>query len=389
MASNPKLIAFYLPQFHPTPHNDEWWGKGFTEWINVVSAKKLFPGHEQPHIPADLGFYDLRLADSRNAQAKLAAEYGIYGFCYYYYRFAKEKEELDYPLKEVLKSGEPNFPFMICWANESWHKKFWKFDKTLEVGYESKVLIEQTYDEQDYEDFFYEVLPLFRDKRYIKIRNNPAFIILRPHQFPNVRNFIYKWQELSRREGLEGIHFIGYSNGGSFDNSNLIKIMGRQYMLKTNISYDINTLGDMGFSTINLNRQAHVWWHKSILIKFFFYLVRHIFHLPKIVSYKRAIKEMIGEEDGLENVYPTIMPNWDHTPRSGHFGGVFVNSTPDLFKEHLLKVLRIICNKPEEDQIAFIKAWNEWGEGNYLEPDIKWGRKYLMAVKEALDIIKS
>ena len=159
--NKPKIIAFYLPQYHPTTHNDEWWGKGFTEWTNVAKAKPLFRGHEQPHIPGELGFYDLRLPEVREAQAELAKEYGIYGFCYYYYRFEKGKNELELPLNEVLKSGKPDFPFMICWANESWHKKFWNYDGTCE----KQILAEQKYKgTQDYIDFFYEVLPLFKDK---------------------------------------------------------------------------------------------------------------------------------------------------------------------------------------------------------------------------------
>ena len=206
----PKIIAFYLPQYHPTPHNDLWWGKGFTEWTNTARAKPLFKGHEQPHIPGELGFYDLRLPDARCAQADLAKEYGIYGFCYYYYRFSKGNNELDFPIKEVLRTGKPDFPFMICWANQTWHKKFWKYDGSCN----EQILVEQTYgDESDYADFFYEVLPYFKDSRYIRIDGKPAFMIHKPKDFEKVSDFIKSWQELANSNGLKGIHFIGYING--------------------------------------------------------------------------------------------------------------------------------------------------------------------------------
>lgn len=384
--SKPRVIAFYLPQYHPTPHNDEWWGKGFTEWTNVARAKPLFRGHEQPHIPGELGFYDLRLPQVREAQAELAKAYGIYGFCYYYYRFERDKNELELPLNEVLKSGKPDFPFMICWANESWHKKFWKYDGTCE----KQILAEQKYgNKQDYRDFFYEVLPLFQDNRYIKIDGKPAFMIYKPKDFANVSEFIKVWNNLANENGLEGIHFIGFSvadsiptySGQSITLKEKVKILSQ----KSSIEYDKNIFLNAGFNSMTLNRQNIYMQNVGFVKKIVNKLYKTIMHRPYIIRYKDIVKTLYGEEDFQQNIYPVVIPNWDHTPRS-HYGGIlWHNSTPNLYYEYLKKIVSIVKTKDIEHQIIFLKAWNEWGEGNYLEPDLKYGRQYLEATKKALE----
>ncbi len=193
-----RAIAFYLPQYHPIPENDQWWGKGFTEWTNVGKAKPLFRGHDQPKVPADLGYYDLRLPEARIAQAEMAKKYGIDGFCYYHYWFGEGKQLLERPFNEVLNSGSPDFPFMLCWANESWHSKFWSYEGV----YSKKMLIEQKYgDEQEYERHFHALLGAFKDPRYIKIEGKPAFMIYKPLEFPDIENFIRKWQSLAIENG--------------------------------------------------------------------------------------------------------------------------------------------------------------------------------------------
>lgn len=386
--SKPKIIALYLPQYHPTPHNDEWWGKGFTEWTNVAKAKPLFRGHEQPHIPSELGFYDLRLPQVREAQAELAKKYGIYGFCYYYYRFEKGKNELELPLNEVLRTGKPDFPFMICWANETWHKKFWNYDGTAE----KQVLAEQKYNgKEDYIDFFYEVLPFFKDKRYITIDDKPAFMIYRPNDFPEVKEFICLWNSLAKENGLTGIHFIGYSTV----DSNIVRSrQGEKYSLmdliknssvKPDINKDKSLIIGNGFNSVALNRFDFCKRQKS-----FFHIIankiyRSLFHRPTIYQYKTAVKTIVGIEDADEDIYPVVMPNWDHTPRSNYGGIVWQNSTPKLYEQYLAKVIDSILQKKDENRIIFLKSWNEWGEGNYVEPDLKWGRGYLEATKNVLD----
>lgn len=376
----------YLPQYHPTLHNDVWWGKGFTEWINVARAKPLFKGHEQPHIPGELGFYDLRLPETREAQADLAKEYGIYGFCYYYYRFSKGNNELDLPIKEILRTKKPDFPFMICWANQTWHKKFWRYDGSCE----KQILAEQLYgDEKDYEDFFYELLPYFKDKRYIKIDDKPAFMIHKPKDFGDVNNFIKVWQRLAKENGLNCIFFIGYINGdvnnSTAINKKSIKKIIERLKLSPNVEADKSIVKAKGFDAVNINRQYFCFWQRGILKTAFYLLKRKLFKLPYIIDFKDAIKYIKGKEDSEEDVFPTVLPNWDHTPRSSYGGQVFTNSTPELFKKELDDELSLVNDKEKEHQIIFIKAWNEWGEGNYLEPDMKWGRKYLESIKKAIE----
>ena len=204
----PKIIAFYLPQYHPTPHNDEWWGKGFTEWTNVAKAKPLFGGHYQPKIPADLGFYDLRLPEIREQQAELAREAGIDGFCYYEYWFGNGHEELELPFKEVLESGKPDFPFCLCWANESWYKKFWNNDGAV---IDKKILAKQTYPgDEDIRNHFFARLNAFRDSRYMKYEGKLIYVIYKPLEHPEVKHFIQVWQQLAKENGLPEFYFIAF-----------------------------------------------------------------------------------------------------------------------------------------------------------------------------------
>lgn len=360
-----RVIAFYLPQYHPTPDNDKWWGKGFTEWTNVGKAKPLFPGHNQPKVPADLGYYDLRLPEVREQQAELAREAGIEGFCYYHYWFGNGKRELERPFNEVLASGKPDFPFMLCWANESWHRKFWNKDGS----YSSKMLVKQLYGKEDYIRHFYEVLPAFLDKRYIRYKNRPIFMIYRPSDIPDVAAFIQLWNQLAKQNGLDGICFCAQT-------------------VKRN---DIDTILSQGFDFVNLVRLWDLYReknHNSIVKHAFSVLKTKLKSGPFIDSYSTAIDYFNGDEDYREEVIPTIIPNWDHTPRSGAGGYVLQGSTPNLFSKHIEKTLDIIKDKPEESRFVFIKSWNEWGEGNYMEPDIEFGRGYIDAFRAALDKFK-
>lgn len=359
--SKPKVIAFYLPQYHPTPDNDKWWGKGFTEWTNVGKARALFRGHYQPKVPADLGYYDLRLPEVRESQAELAKEAGIYGFCYYHYWFGNGKEELELPFNEVLRLGKPDFPFMLCWANESWHRKFWNKDG---VGSSKEMLIEQTYPgEEDHIAHFYRLLPAFKDSRYIQIEGKPAFMIYKPLDFPNIKEFIELWNSLAIKEGLKGIYFIAHS-------INIKKEKDLLFNLKFN---GINS------SRLNRNTIRNLGWlfRKAVSI---------VLRSPRKTNYKKYYPLLIGEEEiKNEDIYPTIIPNWDHTPRSGINGDLITNSNPKLFKKHCDDVLNKISNK--NSPLCFLKSWNEWGEGNYMEPDLKYGKGYIEALKSSLNEI--
>lgn len=365
--SKPKIIAFYLPQYHPTPDNDKWWGKGFTEWTNVGKAKPLFKGHYQPKVPADLGYYDLRLPEVREAQAELAREAGIYGFCYYHYWFGNGKEELELPFNEVLRLGKPDFPFMLCWANESWHKKFWDKDGK---GSSKEVLIEQTYPgEQDIIDHFYRLLPAFKDPRYIRIEDKIAFMIYKPLDYQEITLFIDTWRKLSKKEKINDIYFIAN--------------------LSTNItSTNISSLLEKGFNAVNTVR-LWVASHNnvSIISRLKSRIIKTLFSVPRILEYKHVSKGFFTNQDLEENIIPTIIPNWDHTPRSGKNGYILHNSTPELFKNHAQECIDNVRSKKPTEPLIFLKSWNEWGEGNYMEPDLKWGKEYILKLREILDDI--
>ncbi len=354
-----KIIAFYLPQFHPISENDTWWGKGFTEWTNVGKAKPLFKGHYQPRVPADLGYYDLRLPESRIAQAELAKAYGVNGFCYWHYWFGNGKRLLERPFNEVLRSGEPDFPFCLGWANHSWE------DKQFNKEGSNKLLIEQKYGGiQDYTLHFNEVLKAFNDKRYIRIDDKPLFFIYAPFLIPDLENFIQLWQKLAQENGLKGIHFVA----------------------NTHKTEDIGVLREKGFDAINVVRLFHVIRHKySLLERAFIKFKRLYLKRGQLIDYGKACKYFSGNEDRLEYCYPSIFPNWDHSPRSGRSGHIFINSNPRVFKKHVKEILESVRHKKPEQQIIFIRSWNEWAEGNYMEPDLKFGRGYLEALKEAID----
>lgn len=358
--SRPKVIAFYLPQYHPTPHNNEWWGEGFTEWTNVAKAKRLFPGHYQPKIPADLGFYDLRIPEVRNKQAELAKEAGIEGFCYYHYWFKKGAEELDMPFKEVLKTKSPDFPFCLCWANESWHRKFWKNDGSVN----KQVLVEQIYEgENENREHFYSLLDAFLDHRYIRIDNKPVFVIYQPLLFRGVKEFIDLWNRLAKDNKLDGIFFIGYTlNADKCYNE--IKALGFDAVCSCRLGEKINTNNIIKRITISIKSRLGI---------------------PRKYDYSKIFHSFIGDlEKNNEDVFPTLIPNWDHTPRSGSGGYLYTNSTPTLFEKHADEVFGSISKKTEERQIVFLKSWNEWGEGNYMEPDLKFGKGYIHALNKSL-----
>ncbi|WP_448105303.1 glycosyltransferase WbsX family protein [Pedobacter panaciterrae] len=345
-----RLIASYLPQFHPIPENDLWWGRGFTEWTNVGKAKPLFKGHEQPRVPADLGYYDLRLPEVRVEQAKMAEKYGIEGFCYWHYWFGNGKRILQGIFNEVLESGAPDFPFCLGWANETW-SGIWH-------GVKDKILLEQTYPgPQDYENHFYEVLKAFKDSRYIKVDNKPLFMVYKPDLIPDPASFIKLWRQLAEDNGLEGLYFVAQT----IDYRNKEDLISK------------------GFDAVNVVRLYDCRNKQQSLVKKIF---RKLSGGLNKFDYKVASRYFSGPEDSELDCIPTMIPNWDHSPRSGRRAYILTNSTPELFKEHVKTVVKSVKLKPQQHRIIFIKSWNEWGEGNYLEPDIKDGINYLKALKE-------
>ena len=376
-----RVIAYYLPQYHPIPENDEWWGKGFTEWTNVAKATPLFKGHYQPKVPADLGFYDLRMAETRRMQAELAKEAGVEGFCYWHYWFSSKKQLLERPFNEVLKSGEPDFPFCLGWANHSWTSKTWEKGKSR-VG--DSMLLQQTYDPKDYVIHFNEVLPAFKDQRYITVDGCPLFVIFDPDALPV--DFIPCWNKLATENGLNGIHFVGImSNLSGFR----IEPDGKKvhYMVQADESAvsRYESVLKKGFSAVNsrgvfrAEMKVKGRWHK-----YYVEIMKRLFGIDVLntFDYKKIIRHLFVAEDKWDNVYPTILPNWDRTARSGKKAAIYVDSTPENFELHLKDALELIKDKAPEHRILFLQSWNEWAEGNYVEPDLKFGHGYLDVLKK-------
>ena len=348
-----RVIALYLPQYHPIPENDEWWGKGFTEWTNAAKAKPMFRGHYQPHTPADLGFYDLRVSETRIAQAEMAREFGIEAFCYYHYWFAG-KRVLERPFAEVLKSGEPDFPFCLCWANETW-SGIWH-------GKPNKVLIEQTYPgDDDHRNHFDFLLKAFKDRRYVTVDGKPLFIVYRPLDIPEVKKMTDLWRKWAEQSGLKGLYLVGFSYSSSF--------VPEEYGLDGSL---VERLPPRWIS----RRRPIQWLMRKLQVKM---------GKPAIYSYKKILPALLRDQVPNDGEYQCVIPNWDNTPRSGKNGLVLHGSTPELFRIHFKKALQLIQNFPPEHKIIFVKSWNEWAEGNHLEPDLKFGRGYLQVLKEEIE----
>ena len=336
------VIAFYLPQFHPIPENNDWWGEGFTEWVNVRKAKPLFKGHYQPRIPADLGYYDLRVPEIREAQAQLARAYGIEAFCYWHYWFAGHRL-LERPFNEVIQSGKPNFPFCLGWANQTW-SGIWH-------GAPDRILIEQTYPGyEDYKEHFYALLPAFRDERYYRIKNKLVFLIYAPMLLPSSKEFTSYWQELAVKVGLPEFHFIAHLSNNAEEFGCQSSVAGAPFA-----SMDAQKMHVDSFEELD-----------------------NIFDYEDLVNHLKTYKLS-------ENEHPIVLPNWDNSPRSGENGFILHNSTPDLFKEMVEDaIIKVETKYAPAERVIFVKAWNEWAEGNYLEPDKTFGKKYLESLLQAL-----
>ena len=353
-----RAIAFYLPQFHPIPENDEWWGSGFTEWTNTAKARPLFRGHKQPHIPADLGFYDLRLAESRQAQADLAERYGVEAFCYWHYWFAGRRI-LERPFNEVLASGAPNHKFCLGWANQTW-SGIWH-------GAANKILVEQTYPgPEDDAAHFAHILPAFRDPRYFRVNGKPLFYIFRPEQLPDAQAFADRWQKMAHEAGLGGLHLVAEISDllGYGPKAGLPETYGFDAGVYIRLPAQ-NTPSDV--LTMRARRKL-LRWPES-----YFYAQKPI---PRPTAFQ------------AKNIYPCVYPNWDNTPRSSRRGLVLRNAHPAAFRPHVKAAIDTLQDSAPEERLLFIKSWNEWAEGNYLEPDLEHGHGFLQVLKEELNAVK-
>lgn len=366
----PKILAFYLPQFHRFKENDEWWGKGYTEWTSVGKAKPLFKGHNQPRVPTELGYYNLRMSEVREEQAQLAKEAGVDGFCYWHYWFGNGRRLLADIFDEVLASGKPDFPFCLGWANHSWSAKNWNSDGTTT----NKLLMEQTYPGLgDASMHFSFLVKAFKDERYVKIDGKPFLLIFDPASLPD--EYIGFFKKKAIEEGFPGLYLVA-------------NIMSQKITREQMISrgYDAVTYQRISLHAYLASQKAFnrfgIWGDRlSVALRRVKGFVIH--RPPFMVDYKKTYKYLVNEEDYREDVIPELMPQWDHTPRSGWNGNLFVNSSPKYFKLHAKQVLDIVKHK--ENKLVLLKSWNEWGEGNYMEPDITNGRGYINALREAID----
>lgn len=360
MSENIKAIAIYLPQFHPTPENDLFWGKGFTEWTNVTKAVSRFDEHYQPHLPADLGFYDLRLEESRLAQEAMAKDFGIHGFCYYHYWF-NGKKVLHEPLDRKMANSKEDFPFMMCWANENW-TRVWD-------GGEDKILLSQDYSEEDDRQHILHLISYFKDDRYIKVDGKPVFIIYRPKFFPDIEKTLQIWREEVKKAGFPDL-YIGFSR--NFEHLFEPKSKG----------FDFAFEFQPNFKNIPRNKK------RSFLKK----VKRKILAKLRIVKINKTFyfdygkfSELQMQSDFQNDVYPGITPMWDNSARKKENPFILHNSTPEKYQLWLEHIVNKYPWKKVPENFLFINAWNEWAEGNHLEPCKKWGTSYLAVTKKALD----
>jgi lipopolysaccharide biosynthesis protein len=349
-----RAIALYLPQFHPVPENDAWWGPGFTEWTNTAKAKPLFAGHYQPHVPADLGFYDLRVAETRQAQADLAARHGIEAFCYYHYWFAGRRI-LERPFAEVLASGAPKFPFCLCWANETW-TGVWH-------GAPDRILIEQTYPgPADHAAHFAALRPAFADPRYLRVDGKPIFLLYKPEKLPDPVATLAQWRAMAAAAGLPGLHVVGMSARPEWD--------------PAAHGFDAKVVLPLIMTRGWVSRRRPLAWLRQQYEIFRRWPTR----LPYAAF---ADTQMPRPVAGYE-AYPCLVHGWDNTPRAGANGVMLTGATPKLFRRMLDAAVAVLRDRPPEHRLLFLKAWNEWAEGNHLEPDLADGHAYLREVAAAL-----
>jgi hypothetical protein len=347
-----ELSALYLPQFHPIAENNAWWGEGFTEWTNVRKARSLFRRHHQPIQPGELGYYSLLEPTTRSAQAALAREYGVTSFCYWHYWFAG-RELLEQPLDEVLASGEPDFPFFVGWANQTW-SGVWH-------GAPDRILIEQTYPgRSDHQEHFDRLLPAFKDRRYVTRDGRPVLLIFRPTDLPNPADFVTTWQTMAREAGLAGLYLVAWIEG---------KPWGVEYTSHHADGFDAGLYVQFPFQHTPLTRlrdRLRGWSERFGPARY-----RYAIRLPRPVSKIEGV------------VHASVQPNWDNTPRSQRRGSVIIDAAPTKFAQHLEEALTDELRRPKDQQMVVVKSWNEWAEGNYLEPDSIRGRGWLESIRVA------
>jgi lipopolysaccharide biosynthesis protein len=358
-----RVIAFYLPQFHPIPENDECWGRGFTEWTNATRATPQFPGHDQPHLPADLGFYDLRLPEARAAQADLARGYGIHGFCYYHYWF-DGKRLLERPFNEVLASGEPDFPFCLCWANEPWSRRW--------DGSEHEIICAQRYSREEDLRHIRWLAEAFRDPRYIRVEGKPLFLVYRATHLPDSRATTRLWRDECDRLGI-GPVFLATVQAFSEERNFSPEELGFDATVEFAPQWD------------RVGPRLHFHGRRNRILRRL-RLLSPGYHRHRVHSYRELARLAMEKPLPSYELFRCVTPMWDNSPRRAQGAYIFHGSTPELYENWLHFVLGQTMSKPQSRRLAFVNAWNEWAEGNHLEPCQRWGIGYLEATRRALSV---
>jgi len=350
--SDVDVLALFLPQFHPIPENDAWWEPGFTEWTNLAAAQPLFVGHRRPDLPGELGFYDLRLAEVRERQAALARDHGVTAFCWWHYWFAGRRL-LERPFDEVLASGSPTLPFSLCWANQSW-SGVWH-------GAPDRVLLEQTYPDGDDEAHFAALLPAFRDERYHLVAGRPLLGVFRPQELPDARRFVETFQRLASEAGLGGLYLVAFCESRAW---------GAQYTTHVDDGFDAAVHVEFPFA-----RTARTKLRDRLRTSSERFGPGRYHYVEDLPVYPRSLRGV---------VHPCVYPNWDNTPRSARRGSVIVDASPPRFERHVRQAVGRAALNPEGERLVFVKSWNEWAEGNHLEPDRRHRRAWLEALAAGL-----
>ena len=371
-----KIIPLYLPQFHIIPENDEWWGKGFTEWVNVREAKPLFEGHNQPRVPLNNNYYDLSDIETLKWQCRIAKEYGIYGFCMYHYWFNGHLL-LEKPMEMLLAHPEIDIKYCISWANHDWTDA-WKASNR-----QPKVLIAHNFDdEKDWVDHFNYLLPFFKDPRYMTENNKPLIVIYIPNIIRKLKKMLDVWSQMARDNGFDGLTFIYQSAASSFDNSWDHSLF--DYGVEMNPGY-------VGLA----NRQKNSSFFPKLMkysheIKRFLHIRRSLLPQKKITEVSKADYDYTWQRilelrpiSNAPKMIPCAFTDWDNTPRHKEHGYLFQGVSPGKFKSYFKQLIDNTKNFYDTDMI-FVFAWNEWAEGGYLEPDEKNGFAFLEAIKECL-----
>lgn len=344
-----RLIAFYLPQFHPIEVNDRFHGPGFTEWTHVSRATPLYRGHQQPVLPGELGYYDLRLPEVRHAQATLARTYGIDALCYWHY-WSDGERMMERPFSEVLADGEPDLPFCLGWANHSW----------LDVNRPGEVLFDQAYPGRDDEArHFAAIEAALHDPRYVRVDGKPLVYVFRPLEVPDLAAFTEHWRELAQASGLDGLWFVGQDRNST---------TAEQAVLRPAVD------GMVKVATASSSRRPLTWR-----------IADKLRGGPRRFSYEAMTHQPPALLDWAPESYPSVLTNWDNTPRWGRQGTVVVDPDPRHLQTMVGQALDLVADRPADHQLVFVKSWNEWAEGNHLEPCARYGRGRLEAVRAARD----